>query len=84
MTNLLTLNAPLQENRSGHGQVPDGLGGPLYRPLRGTTRPVGTLERDGDWVPPGATLKLGEQPVPDRFIELINRLDESVPEEKRS
>jgi Anti-sigma factor NepR len=31
------------------------------------------------------TLKLGEQPVPDRFIELINRLDEASPaEEKRS
>jgi Anti-sigma factor NepR len=30
------------------------------------------------------TLKLGEQPVPDRFIELINRLDEAQPEEKRS
>jgi hypothetical protein len=28
------------------------------------------------------TLKLGEQPVPDRFIELINRLDHA-PEEKR-
>jgi hypothetical protein len=28
-------------------------------------------------------LKLGEQPVPDRFIELINRLDHA-PEEKRS
>jgi Anti-sigma factor NepR len=30
------------------------------------------------------TLKLGEQPVPDRFIELIDRLDEIPPEEKRS
>jgi hypothetical protein len=30
------------------------------------------------------TLKLGEQPVPDRFIELINRLDDAPPEEKRS
>jgi hypothetical protein len=30
------------------------------------------------------TLKLGEQPVPDRFIELIDRLEKSTPEEKRS
>ena len=32
-------------------------------------------------------LALGEQPVPDRFIEIINRLDEGRPEsrqEKRS
>jgi hypothetical protein len=30
------------------------------------------------------TLKLGEQPVPERFIEIINRLDEAEPREKSS
>jgi hypothetical protein len=30
------------------------------------------------------SLALGEQPVPDRFIEIINRLDEGKPEKKRS
>ncbi|MBB3017900.1 hypothetical protein FHR70_000940 [Microvirga lupini] len=30
------------------------------------------------------TLALGEQPVPDRFIEIINRLDERKPEKHQS
>jgi Anti-sigma factor NepR len=30
------------------------------------------------------TLALGEQPVPDRFIEIINRLDERMPEKQQS
>ncbi|WP_201863499.1 NepR family anti-sigma factor [Microvirga soli] len=30
------------------------------------------------------TLALGEQPVPDRFIEIINRLDERAPEKHQS
>ncbi|MBM6582324.1 hypothetical protein ILT44_19145 [Microvirga sp. BT689] len=30
------------------------------------------------------TLALGEQPVPDRFIEIINRLDERKPEKQQS
>lgn len=30
------------------------------------------------------SLSLGEQPVPDRFIEIINRLDEGRPEKKQS
>jgi hypothetical protein len=30
------------------------------------------------------SLALGEQPVPDRFIEIINRLDEKKPETQRS
>jgi hypothetical protein len=30
------------------------------------------------------TLALGEQPVPDRFIEIINRLDERKPEKQSS
>ncbi len=30
------------------------------------------------------TLALGEQPVPDRFIEIINRLDERTPEKQQS
>jgi hypothetical protein len=30
------------------------------------------------------TLALGEQPVPDRFIEIINRLDEGKLEKKQS
>lgn len=29
-------------------------------------------------------LKLGEQPVPDRFIEIINRLDQAESQEKQS
>lgn len=29
-------------------------------------------------------LALGEQPVPDRFIEIINRLDERKPEKQKS
>lgn len=29
-------------------------------------------------------LALGEQPVPDRFIEIINRLDERRPEKQQS
>jgi hypothetical protein len=29
-------------------------------------------------------LALGEQPVPDRFIEIINRLDERKPEKQQS
>ena len=29
-------------------------------------------------------LALGEQPVPERFIEIINRLDESKPEQQSS
>ncbi|NBJ12708.1 NepR family anti-sigma factor [Microvirga arsenatis] len=29
-------------------------------------------------------LALGEQPVPDRFIEIINRLDERKPEKQSS
>lgn len=29
-------------------------------------------------------LALGEQPVPDRFIEIINRLDEREPEKQQS
>jgi hypothetical protein len=29
-------------------------------------------------------LALGEQPVPDRFIEIINRLDERKPETQQS
>jgi len=30
------------------------------------------------------SLALGEQPVPDRFIEIINRLDQGQPEKKQS
>jgi hypothetical protein len=30
------------------------------------------------------TLALGEQPVPERFIEIINRLDQGRPEPKQS
>lgn len=30
------------------------------------------------------TLALGEQPVPDRFIEIINRLDARTPERQQS
>jgi hypothetical protein len=30
------------------------------------------------------SLALGEQPVPDRFIEIINRLDERKPEKQQS
>jgi hypothetical protein len=30
------------------------------------------------------SLALGEQPVPDRFIEIINRLDQDQPEKKQS
>ena len=30
------------------------------------------------------SLALGEQPVPDRFIEIINRLDERNPEKQQS
>jgi hypothetical protein len=30
------------------------------------------------------SLALGEQPVPDRFIEIINRLDQGHPEKKQS
>jgi hypothetical protein len=30
------------------------------------------------------TLALGEQPVPDRFIEIINRLDQREPEKQQS
>lgn len=30
------------------------------------------------------SLALGEQPVPDRFIEIINRLDEVHPEKQQS
>jgi hypothetical protein len=30
------------------------------------------------------TLALGEQPVPDRFIEIINRLEERKPEKHQS
>ncbi len=30
------------------------------------------------------SLSLGEQPVPDRFIEIINRLDEGRPEKQQS
>lgn len=30
------------------------------------------------------SLSLGEQPVPDRFIEIINRLEEERPEKKQS
>ena len=30
------------------------------------------------------SLALGEQPVPDRFIEIINRLDRGKPEKSRS
>ena len=30
------------------------------------------------------SLALGEQPVPDRFIEIINRLDERKPEKQSS
>jgi Anti-sigma factor NepR len=29
-------------------------------------------------------LALGEQPVPDRFIEIINRMDQGQPEKKQS
>lgn len=29
-------------------------------------------------------LALGEQPVPDRFIEIINRLDDGKPEKQKS
>ncbi|HZH51962.1 MAG TPA: NepR family anti-sigma factor [Microvirga sp.] len=29
-------------------------------------------------------LALGEQPVPERFIEIINRLDQRPPEKKQS
>jgi len=29
-------------------------------------------------------LALGEQPVPDRFIDIINRLDERTPEKQQS
>jgi hypothetical protein len=29
-------------------------------------------------------LALGEQPVPDRFIEIINRMNEEMPEKKQS
>jgi hypothetical protein len=29
-------------------------------------------------------LALGEQPVPDRFIEIINRLDQTQPEKQQS
>ncbi|MCB8821555.1 NepR family anti-sigma factor [Microvirga rosea] len=30
------------------------------------------------------SLALGETPVPDRFIEIINRLDQRVPEKQQS
>jgi len=30
------------------------------------------------------SLALGEQPVPDRFIEIINQLDQGQPEKKQS
>ncbi|MBZ6078166.1 NepR family anti-sigma factor [Microvirga puerhi] len=30
------------------------------------------------------SLALGETPVPDRFIEIINRLDQGVPEKQQS
>jgi hypothetical protein len=30
------------------------------------------------------TLALGETPVPDRFIEIINRLDQGIPEKQQS
>lgn len=30
------------------------------------------------------SLALGEQPVPERFIEIINRLDERMPEKQQS
>ena len=30
------------------------------------------------------SLSLGEQPVPDRFIEIINRLNEGQPEKQQS
>ncbi|MDF2689344.1 MAG: hypothetical protein K0Q80_2310 [Microvirga sp.] len=30
------------------------------------------------------TLALGEQPVPDRFIEIINQLDQRQPEKQQS
>lgn len=30
------------------------------------------------------TLKLGEQPVPDRFIEIIDRLEQAEPRERQS
>ncbi len=30
------------------------------------------------------SLALGEQPVPDRFIEIINRLDDGKPEKQQS
>jgi hypothetical protein len=30
------------------------------------------------------TLKLGEEPVPERFLEIVNRLDQARPRENKS